>query len=127
MARLHVDVTARWAQDGEDFRNVGILLAASVSDDAGIGVPELPASAFQVRYQDGTEDAFTCDVSDFHEHGLALAGGAAYSFLVNPGNDYPAAGWVQDELFLYVMVRAGGNHGQTVCMARNHRISIPTA
>jgi hypothetical protein len=122
MARLHTEAVARWAS-GADFQSIPMLLAVSVSDDAGSGVGGLPASAFHVRYQVDPDNSFVAALSDFHEHGAALSGVGNYSLIVKPNEEISPQIWVQDEVFLYVMVRHAGNNGQTLCMARYHRVT----
>jgi hypothetical protein len=119
MARLHTEAVARWAS-GAAFPTVPMLLAVSISDEAGSGVRGVPASAFHVRYQVDPDNAFTAALSDFHEHGGALGVVGNYSLIVKPNEEISPQIWVQDEVFLYVMVRHAGNHGQTLCMARFH-------
>src|SRR5262245_16726380 len=109
MARLHTEAVARWAS-GADFPTVPMLLAVTVSDELGSGVRGIPASAFHVRYQVDPEQSFTAMLSDFHEHGTALGVGGNYSLIVKPTDEIIPQIWVQDEVFLYVMVRHAGNH-----------------
>lgn len=122
MARLHTEAVARWASGG-GFPSIPVLLAVSVSDEAGSGVGGLLASAFHVRYQMDPENSFPAALSDFREHGAALGGVGNYSFIVRPNEELRPQIWIQDEVFLYVMVRDAGNQGQALCMARYHRVS----
>ena|SRR5436190_9069606 len=122
MARLHTEAVARWASGGE-FKSIPMLLAVSVSDEAGSGVAGLPGGAFHVRYQVDPDNSFLAALSDFREHGAAISGVGVYSLIVKPNEEISPQIWLQDEVFLYVMVRNAGNHGQTLCMARYHRLS----
>jgi hypothetical protein len=117
MARLDVVAAARWAGSG-DFHIFPILVAVSVSDGAGLPVQGLPDSAFHVRYQHDPDNSFAGAVSAFHEHGGEPSGHGEYSFVVKPGGESPP--FAQDEVFLYVTVSRGGNHGQTLCLAKFH-------
>jgi hypothetical protein len=122
MARLHTEAAVRWAS-GANFPSIPMLLSVSVSDDVGSGVGGMPASAFHVRYQINPENSFIAALSDFREHGQPLSGVGNYSLIVKPNDEISPQIWVQDEVFLYVMVRHAGNHGQTLCMARYHSTS----
>jgi hypothetical protein len=87
----------------------------------GVGVRELPASAFHVRYQVDPDNSFLAVLSDFHEHGSPLSGTGAYSLIVKPNDEITPQIWVQDQVFLFVTVRAAGNHGQALCLATFHK------
>jgi hypothetical protein len=120
VARLNVDVAARWASGG-GFAITPILVAVSVSDEAGVGIRGLSASAFRVRYQIDPDNSFLGAASDFHEHGSALSGAGEYSLIVKPTDEINPQIWVQDQVFLYVTVRAAGNHGQALYLATFHQ------
>ena len=119
MARLHVDIAARWASGGT-FATTGVLVAVSVSDGAGLPLQGLPEAAFHARGQDAPDRNFACMISDFHEFGDVATGAGEYSFVVQPGDEFRPPRWLQDEVFIWVSVSDSGNNGQAVCLAHYH-------
>jgi hypothetical protein len=97
-----------------------MLLALSVTDQDGATVDQLPADAIRVGYQqqpEPSEDTLA-SISNFHHNGPTFGGTGWYSCIVNSQSPN---GWVQDEVFLCVTVRHGGNRGQAILLARYHQ------
>jgi hypothetical protein len=128
MARLDVEVRARWAGGTPDFTHAPILVAVSVSAADGSPVTGLTFSEFVVRcLQAPGSGTTTVSMDGFEEHstGGPAGSGGYYSFVVRPSAEGVELPFVQDEVFLFVTVRGGGDDGQTLCLARYHVVTHP--
>ena len=127
MGRLHVAATTRWASGTPDFTGIPIMVVLSVTDDTGSPVTGLQPASLFVRYLESPDHGSSAiQEAAFHEHhsGFPMAAGF-YSFVVSPSDELSPPAWLQDQIFLLITLRGGGNQGQAVCLATYHQVTGP--
>ena len=121
MGALNVVASARWTGGVPDFNLFPIYMAVSVSHEDGTPAAGLNQAAFAVRIvQDPDRDVVAAQLSHFREHTSAGPAGSQgfYSFLLRPSEEGAETHLADDEVFLLVRIRGGGNNGQTLCYVR---------
>jgi hypothetical protein len=122
MSRL--SISASWLAPNPEFpySEQPITVFASVTEDTGVPVIGLQASAFLAGILVGVEHPVMLPIlTTFAGHTQRHAAGT-YSFLLRPSSGEGDPGiFVQDVLLLVVSVRGAGHQAQATCLAKYDR------
>ena len=126
MGRLNIEATTRWSGVRGNFGQMPIVVMMSVTDETGAPVTGLQSGAVTVRYLTVPTEGGSLAGNEHHffeqKGGVPMTAGF-YSFTLAPWED-EGEHWIQDQVFLFITVRSGGNRGQALCLATYHEFGL---